>query len=349
LLLLVLLQWIPNLNKKQKQYSEIKIMSFEQNKTKRGERPDLAAVVDPNPYLGYIGNKVLPKVQVNQKTGSVYYQTLQNDSAAQTGRNAGTAPTAVNIAESATTFSTAERVKRYQVSYDESAQMGVENADIQGALASKRSVENALEEAIAAALFEGASSTAAVGTSFITAAQGALNTIKRYPGRKALVTSYSTFNKIMRTTEVVNRFGLSSAAVTGIDALAIVGRNPEALKMLLASIIGVDEVLVGDDSIWGKNSARLDRVAVVALPDPSNFSHKMGPVLGKTVIFLPDGKNEVLIQSFPEDLNLANYYDALSWFDVKVLNTGAAVILTGLSDVIADEASSSSSSSSSSD
>jgi len=74
----------------------------------------------------------------------------------------------------------------------------------------------------------------------------------------------------------------------------------------------------------------LDRAAVIALPNSSTFSHKMGPVYGKSVIFLPDGENDVLIQSFPSDLNLANYYDALSWYDVKVLNTGANVVITGI-------------------
>ena len=320
-------------------------MALEDYKTQTGERPDLLAV-EANPHLGYIGTQVLPKLNVLEKSGSITYQTLTADSAVQTGRNAGTAPTAAFIAQSTTSYATAENIKRYGVEWSEAKSLGIAQSDITGAKASKRSVSNAIEEAIAAAVLQGAGiNVLDIDTSFVDAVQKGLNNIKRYPGQKALVTSYSTFNKLMRYTEIVNRFSLSSAAVSGVDALAIVSRNPASLKMLLASIIGVDQVLIGDDQFWAANATRADRAALVALPGADAFSHKLDPVFGKTMVFLPDGANELVINSHASDYYVSNFYDAISWFQVLRLNNGACQILSGIDEAnaVAGESSSSSS------
>jgi len=305
--------------------------------TQEGRREDLEGL-DANPYLGYIGNKAYPVVSTTQKVGDIYAATLTADSAAQAGLARGTALTTVRLTESANAYSCTSVEKRYAISRDEVKQMGgIEKADRIGALASKRSVQRYVETALAAQLQTvGNHQTGAhVAGSFLTEAQTALEAIHRYPGRKALMLGWSCFQGIMRFTEVLNQFSLAALAIGGGDAADVLAGRPAALRMLLAGIIGVDEVLVGDDDHWGVDvgSSGIGCNAVfLALPGEDEFSHKMDPVLGKMVQYLPDGKQPYIIESY-YDLSLKeNVYDAETWYSIEEYNPEAAYVLT---DVIA--------------
>jgi len=303
-------------------------------KTSNGEREDLADL-ETNPIIGFIGDQIFPVVNAAEKTGSIYYADLEADAAVQTGRTLGVAPTRTLIAANVDTFTCAEKVKRYGMALSEVKQVGgIEVADAFGAAASKRSVQRGVEEAVADAVLLGAGITVDdIEASFVTAAQVGLNAIRRYPGRTAFVASYTIFNRIMRYTEVTGRFGLSSAAVSGVDAVDIVARRPEALKLLLAGIIGVDEVLIGDDDQWyTSDAAKQDRAALVKLPDPGQLSHKENAVFGKNLMYLPDGSQPYVIESFYDNDTKVNVYDATIWHELKTLNTGAAYILSGLDE-----------------
>jgi len=263
---------------------------------------------------------------------------LTADSAAEAALARGTALTTVRLTESANAYSCASVEKRYAVSRDEVKQMGgIEKADRIGAMASKRSVQRYVETALAAQLQTvGSHQTGAhVAGSFLTEAQTALQAIHRYPGRKALMVGWSAFQGIMRFTEVLNQFSLAALALGGGEAKEVLAGKPEALRMLLAGIIGVDAVLVGDDAHWGVNvgSSGIGCNAVfLALPGEDEFSHKMDPVLGKMVQYLPDGKQPYIIESY-YDLSLKeNVYDAETWYSIEEYNPEAAYVLT---DVIA--------------
>lgn len=302
-------------------------------KTETGRREDLETI-EVNPYLGYIGDRIFPAVNVMEKTGTIYYKTLTDDVAAQTDRTTLTAPTRTALTEASTTFSCAEVIKRYGISRDEVKQMGgIEQADKLGAMASKRSVLRAIEEAIATAVLDDstAGKTRDILASFILAVQEGLNEIRRYPGRKAIACSYSTFNRIIRYKEIVDNFSRASAVLTGVQAEGMIAGTPAALRLVLASIIGVDEVLVGDDDQWASND-RIDKAALVVLPDPEQFSHRLDPVLGKNMLYLPDGKQPFAIEShYNEDVK-SNDYDAEAWYNLKVFNGGAWVILDGIDE-----------------
>jgi hypothetical protein len=305
--------------------------------TQEGRREDLESL-DTNPNLGYIGNLAYPVVSTTQKVGDIYAATLTADDAAQAGVARGTALLTVRLTESADAYSCASVEKRYAISRDEVKQMGgIEKADRIGAMASKRSVQRYVETALAAQLQTvGSHQTAAhVAGSFLTEAQTALEAIHRYPGRKALMLGWSCFQGIMRFTEVLNQFSLAALAIGGGEAKDVLAGRPAALRMLLAGIIGVDEVLVGDDDHWGTNvgSSGIGCNAVfLALPGEDEFSHKMDPVLGKMVQYLPDGKQPYIIESY-YDLSLKeNVYDAETWYSLEEYNSEAAYVLT---DVIA--------------
>jgi hypothetical protein len=311
---------------------------MEAYQTERGRREDLElALVEINPYLGAIGTLILPMKDVAGKSGTYYYQDIEADSTAETSRGASAAPNEVVIGENSSTWSCSERIKRYVVRRDSvKTQFGtVARADMVGAKAALRSVLRFHEAEVAAAVLANATATVDdIEASFIQTAQAGLDAIKRYSGKKALVMSQTVFHRVMRYEEIVDRFGLSSAAVSGADALSIVAREPEALKLLLRAIIGVDEVLVGDDDIWYDGSAAYqERAALVALPDPDDVSELEGAVFGKTFRYLPDGQAyPFFIESHYDDDDKTNKYDASVWTSLEVMNTGALYILDGLDE-----------------
>ena len=309
---------------------------MEAYKTEDGRREDLEAI-EVNPVHGYIADKVMPVLNVTEKTGSVYYTTLTADAASQDAVARGTALTPVYLTESVLTFSCASKEKRYAIGRDEVKQMGgIEKADRLGGTAAKRSVQRAVETAVAAAMQTSGgtiSGAAHVSGAFLSEAQTALKALQRYPGQTAFVCGFSAFNGVMRYTEVLNQFSLAALALGGGQALDVIAGRPEALRMLLAGILAVDVVLVGDDAHWGVNvgSSGIGCNAVfMKLPGADEFSHKLDPVYGKLVQYLPDGKQPYIIESY-YDLQLkSNMYDAEIWVSLEEMNAGAAYILTDL-------------------
>ena len=310
---------------------------MEQYQTESGRREDLEeSLIDLNPYLGAIGNIILPNNDVMSKTGTYYYQDLEADAAAQTGRSASAAPTEVVIGENSSTWSAAEVIKRYLWSRDSVKTMGgLARTDLIAAKAALRSVMRKHETDVAAAVLANASASVDdIEDSFIRTAQNALKTIHRYPGKKALVMSYTIFHRVMRYTEITSRFGMASG-VPGADmGMQIIAREPEALKLLLKAIIGVDEILIGDDDIWCDGSATYaDRAAVIALPDPEEFSEMADAQFGKTFRYLPDGQSyPFYIESHYDQNDLTNKYDASIWYSLEVMNPGSLVILDGIDE-----------------
>jgi hypothetical protein len=305
--------------------------------TQEGRREDLESL-EANPYYGYIGTKAYPVYSTTQKVGDIYAATLTADDGAQAGVARGTALTTVRLTETNNAYSCASVEKRYAIPRDEVKQMGgIEKADRIGAIASKRSVQRYVETALAAQLQTvGSHTTAAhVAGAFLTEAAVAMDSIHRFPGRKALMLGASCFRGIMRFTEVLNQFSLAALAIGGGDASDVLAGRPNALKMLLAGIVGVDEVLVGDDAHWGVGVGASGigcNAVFLALPGEDEFSHKMDPVLGKMVQYLPDGKQPYIIESY-YDLSLKeNVYDAETWYSIEEYNPEAAYVLT---DVIA--------------
>ena len=305
---------------------------MEQYKTETGRREDLEAL-ETNPVIGFIGNRIIPVVNTMEKSGTIYYKTLSADVGAQTGRNTGEAPTRTLLTDASTTFTCAEAIKRYGIDRNEVKQMGgIEAADKLGGMAAKRSVQRIMEEAIAdMVLLNSAATVDDIESSLLTAIENGVEAIRRYPGKTAFVCSSTVFHRIMKFTEITNRFSLASAVLSGADASAVIRGNTEALRMAIGGILGVDEVLVGDDDQWYDSDAKKQtRAALVKLPAEDAFSHKLDPVFAKNMVYLPDGKQPFTVESFYDDNDKINNYDASSWYQLKTLNAGAIYILAGL-------------------
>ena len=300
--------------------------------TQNGPRPDLAALPVNLPE-GYIGNSVFPVSPVADKSGTIYYATVTADSAAQTGRSAGTAPTGTQISDSSTTYTAAEAIKRGSVTPDEAKQFGgIEKADEYGAKWAKRQVLNAIEGAQRTALFTPAASATFDPAKLLSQSQTALDGIRLYEGRTALVAATTVLKKVVQEILGDSKFGpVFARLISGSSPReAATGLNFEAWKSGLALFLGVDVVLAGASNIWdaGAAAGKFAFTKIDASNDP--MSHKWMPVLGKTFMYYPDGVQPFEVRSIADEVARNNHYDALSWYNVVTLNSGAIYVVDGV-------------------
>jgi hypothetical protein len=302
--------------------------------TETGERPALAAI-EVNPPEGFIGSQIIPIVPVTQKSSTLYYATVTADSAAQTNRVTGQAPGGTQIAQSSTSYTTAEAIKRGSITPDEAKGMGgIDKADEVGSKWAKRQVMRAHESDVAALVMKsGSSADAAIDPAKCqTQVQTALQAIRLYEGSTALVASTYNFKSLLQQLLADSAYGPAmSRLVTGTTGVqAIQGLSLKAWLSALAIFFGVDKVLAGDDGIWNA-TAIAGRMTVVKLDDSADqLSHKWKPVYGKCFQFLPDGNQPWLIESIADRLTKNNHYDATLWYDNVVLNSGAAYTFDGI-------------------
>lgn len=300
--------------------------------TQTGDRPDLAALPVNQPEE-FIGLSLFPIHPVLDKTGTLYYSTVEADAAAQTGRSAFTAPNNTEIATSTTTWTAAEAIKRAGISESEVKEMGgIEKADVIGAKWAKRQVMRAIESAICTATLGTTASGHFDSAKVLTDAQTALDSIRLYPGKKALFAGTRTLKTIVQAM-------LGDAQLGPVMARAIAGSSPEiaasgfnfkAWMNALAFIVGVDVVLAGDDNIWNA-TAVAGMYGFAALPNPEPFAQRYEAQLGRTALFFPDGLDgqPFLLDSIGDRDTKANYYDARAWYNAVTLNSGAMYIFDG--------------------
>jgi len=301
--------------------------------TENGDRPDLASL-EVNPPEGYIGSKLLPTMNVVDKSGTVYYATVTADAAAQTGRVAGAAPDGTQISDSSTSYTCAEAIKRGSVTPDEAKQMGgIANADRVGASWAKRQTMNAIETAIKADTLDKAASVVFDAASFFEQSQTALDTIRRYEGKTVLYGATITLKKTVQQVLADATYGsMVSRAISGSSPeVAVQGMSFDAWMRALALLTGVDEVLAGDSAIWNAGDSE-DKIGFAKIDDGMDqLSHKWKPVLGKVFQFLPDGNQPWSITSVADLVNINNHYDAQIWYESVLLNTAANYTISGVS------------------
>jgi len=296
-------------------------------KTITGNRPDLAGVVVNQP-TEYIGNIIYPSIRTMQKAGNITYQALTADSVSQTNRSAGAAPTAVIVGASSQSFSCTENIKRYGVDYADAEMYGdIAIVDNIGAMAAKRSVMRAKETAAAAKLITATRYSAAenIGSAILAGLQAAATSVKRYKGKLALVASNWWYQSLLAEAEI-KAWLVACAAGTTMPGMLF---TPDMLKNLLQNVFKFDQVLIGDDDHW-KVQNREDAAAVVMLPDPMEFSHKLDPILGKTVVFYPEDGQEFEMSSYYDEQLKTNMYDATMWYNIIEFNAAAAKLVKGV-------------------
>ena len=300
--------------------------------TEEGDRSALQSEIEINPPEGYIGTKMMPVTPVSEKAGSNAYATVTAETAVQTGRVAGAAPTATQISNSAHAWSVAEIIERAAITPDEVKQMGgIENADKIGFRWAMRSVLKARENLIAAVVLGDADATFDAAK-MRTQTQTALQAVRLYPGKSVLAASSMTLKAMVQMIAADSNAGpLFARIVTGTNsAEAVLGLSIKAWLQGLALFVGVDEVLAGDDDVWnaGTYAQKFSIVKVDNTNDP--LSHKYLPILGKCITFLPDGSLGWELQGIADRTLINNFYDAKMWIDVETYNTGAVYTFDGV-------------------
>lgn len=312
--------------------------------TINGERSDVLEAIkgELNPPEWYIGHVIFPVDLRAEKTGDIYYQTLTADSAAQTSRAAGAAPTATFLATSNTSYSAAEYNKRYAIARDEvKSYGGVENADRAGVKAAVRSCFRSFEDVAAGKVIDATgygNAVALASGKVFEGLQKAAQNVKRYPGKLVLVCSHDWFLDFISQADVKEAIQ-ATFGNGGVQQLQqLWSREPEAMKMMMATVMQFDTILIGDNEHW-QVTDREDGAAIIKIPDPASVAnrddlvmlYKERPVYGISEFWLPDPVNNELLfkaESFYERKDVANYYDAYAWFDILELNAGAKQIVT---------------------
>ncbi|MBM3892291.1 MAG: hypothetical protein FJ388_24505 [Verrucomicrobia bacterium] len=300
--------------------------------TEEGDRSALQSEIEINAPEGYIGTKMMPVVPVTEKAGSMAYATVTSETAAQTGRVAGVAPTATQISNSAHAWACTEIIERAAITPDEVKQMGgIDKADKIGFRWAMRSVLKA-REALIAAVILGTKDATFDAAKLRTQTQTALQALRLYPGRSVLASSTMTLKAMVQ--QILGNGDLGPAfarIVTGANAAeAVLGLSIKAWLQGLALFVGVDEVLAGDDDVWnaGTCAQKFSIVKVDSTNDP--LSHKYNPVLGKCITFLPDGSLGWELQGIADRTLINNFYDAKMWIDVETYNEAAVYTFDGV-------------------
>ena len=289
-----------------------------------GKRADLEAIQVNDP-IGYIGSIVLPVLKLDVKAGTYYYRALIADSAAQTSRTAGAAPTSETVSESSSTWSAVERIDRTLVPWEMIPLVGgLEKSEQIAARTVKRNVQNALETAQLAVLVDGAGTS--ITSALIDGMIDACDKLHLYPGRTAFVCNVGQYRWLVQQTEIQN---LLVRTFGGLGAMEAMSLNKTTFKLMLQAIFAVDEVLIADDKFWPY--AYRTTAAMVKLP-PTNseeWSFMYQAEYGRTMIYWPQGSaNPYEINSFADDDLRSNKYDAIEWDSIEQFNSGAKSLLT---------------------
>jgi len=261
-------------------------------------------------------------MKIGAKAGTYYYSTLVADAAAQTSRSAGAAPDAVTLSESSSTFSAAERIKRYKLPWEMIPLIGgLDKADERGAKAAKRSVMNALETAQLAVLVDGAGTS--ITSAILDGIIDACDQVHRYSGRTAVVANIGQYRWMIQQDEIKNLLLRTFGGIGAVEALSV---KPELFKMMLQAIFMVDEVIIADDTFWPYTYRTT--MAVVKIPDGTDdMSFVSEPEYGRTMIYWPEGAGQYEINSFADDDLRSNIFDCTEWDSIEQFNSGAKVLL----------------------
>ena len=297
-----------------------------------GPRPDLAAV-EVNPPESYIGSKLVPVVNVADKTGTIYYNDVTADVAAQTGRSTVTAPNSTTIAGTSTTFTCAEAISRGKIAPDEvKAFGGIAKADMIGVKFAKRNVLNALEAAVATVTTGSTADATFDAAKFLSQSQTALDAVRLYYGKTTLVGATITLKRMVQALLADDTYGpVLSRIVSGTSpSIATQGVQFSAWLSAISMLLGVDQVLAGDDTIWNADD-NANKIVIGKFDDGSQeLVHKYEPVFARNFLFLPDGSNPWFVESIGDRLTKANVYDASLWYNVVTLNTSAIYVFDGI-------------------
>ena len=296
-------------------------------------RPDLEAQSYKTP--GFIGMRLFPALKRMVKAGTIYFQDIVSDGSAQTDRTLASAPTATAIASASTTWSMAEKIKRYKIDQSEIEQLGgLDNAQQKAARLGKRAVMGAVEALAIAATFGDQSNITTVDIldSFLKTLDVAKETIQDYAdGTLALFGARRIIGRLKRYDEVVERMkftGVLPGSVRDVRSIS---------DQQLAAALGVDEILAGPSTgYWLGGSNAYDGVLGLAvLPDPNTDPDEeiqIGRTLAMPVPVDGSADNIFQVETYYSDDLRSEVCDTVAWISLEVFNKEPIYLMTGIDE-----------------
>ncbi len=289
-------------------------------------RTDLEAIPFKNP--GFIGGSIFPNFETKQKTGTLYFDDIVADAAAQTDRTLGTAPAAVRIDSASTSYTCAEKIKRYKI--DESEILlrgGLDAAQAKMARKGKRSVAGAIENLAVAATFGDIANIAHADilASFLMALDTGKEAVEDYAdGKLALFGAQKIISRLKRYDEIVERMKFTGVLAGGVRDVRSISDEQ------LAAALNVDVILSGPSSEWlGAASAYDGYLGLCILPNPQ-VDPDEEVQFGRTMIYDDDGLFKV--ETFYSDDLKSEVCDVQSWVNLIALNKESCYIFTGVDE-----------------
>jgi hypothetical protein len=275
---------------------------------------------------GMIADVVAPKIRVGTPSGTFYFADIVDRAAAQTNRSAGTAPSAVVIAEGSVAYTATELVKRYVLPAEKIALFGGQDNAIQlGARAAIQMVKEAHEKNVAAAIFGSTTNAvidATADTDFAALIETAKYAVELGAGKTVMVCGSDALRTILSLSDI-------SALLSTMGAITPAQRFSADT---LAALLGLDAVIVGSKRFWGANGTTdfSKYCAVLQLPEPSAEAALVSPQSVRSLTnWGPDGEFD--LSYFEDDDVHGIKVDALAKVVVKVLNGEAIQVINNIS------------------
>ena len=298
----------------------------------RTRRPDLEAAEYKAP--SYLTPMVFPMLPRAMRQGTLYFQDILADIAAQTGRTAGNAPTENTIADANTTYNLEndEFIDREKIPDGDIAGLGgLDMAQMKAARKGKRAVGEAIEDlTVANLLANGSVSYVDIASSFLAAVDLGRDTLQDYAeGRIALCLSQRLFSLVKRYDEVIERMKFTGVIASGLTDVRSIS------QMQLAAALNLDLVMTGPNTAWYDQSATYqDRAALVVLPD-MNAGPDEELQAGRTLWFsatgaMPTAEAMFEVHTWYSEDKVSEMCDVRAYAEQKVLNAELIYGLDGL-------------------
>jgi hypothetical protein len=277
-----------------------------------------------------VGHKLVPRIPVLSRAQKLYYKNVVTAATTTKNRTKGTALTSTTLTDADLDYSLDLIEKRVGMPYELSEEHGMPFADKAGAQAVKKTMYKTYENDVATLFIGGAAAsldvdvTVAHSNSIIDAVEANVEALKAVKGRLVFITNRKTFNIIMKKAEIIER--LAFTGVIPKDGRIIRGLKPE----VLAEVLGVDEVVVGDNDNWLTDSGANDmtgRASIAKIPaeDLALEDLMLDPYGHVRLEMQPgDGENPFEIRTWDNDDDQVHQYDGKGYNKLTTLNSECA-------------------------
>ena len=273
----------------------------------------------------YIANLLIPVITVMQRAGELFFKLIEAGGTAIKGRADGVELTSRLVVDETSSYSLTKTEDRVGIPYDYALEHGKPFADQAGAMSVKKTLKDSYE-VDAATLHLGGSGhidvTATHSHSLLGAIDATVESMNLVAGKTYFVTNRTTYKRITKKAEILER--LKSTGVIPQDGKIVRGIKPS----VMAEVLEVDEVIVGDNEFWNVGGAHDGKACLVKVaPEGLSLADLLMKPYGNVKLRLNEGAAETpfKISAWDNDPKTMHQYDAKGYDSVETLNAECLV------------------------